>query len=55
MRPPVDIEGALKGIAGTASPLLGVITSFEEQIELHQRILYLLVGLAVRVLSLIRP
>ena len=30
----------------TASPVLGVITSFQEQIEWHLRILSLLVGLA---------
>ena len=53
MRPPVDIEFALKAVVGTASPVLGVITSFQEQIEWHLRILSLLVGLAVGVLSLI--
>ena len=53
MRPPVGIEFALKAVVGTASPVLGVITSFQEQIEWHLRILSLLVGLAVGVLSLI--
>ena len=53
MRPPIDIEFALKGIVGTASPVLGVITSFQEQIEWHLRIASLLVGLLVGVLSLI--
>ena len=53
MRPPVDIEFALKAVVGTASPVLGVITSFQEQIEWHLRILSLLLGLAVGVLSLI--
>lgn len=53
MRPPIDIEFALKAVVGTASPVLGVITSFQEQIEWHLRILSLLVGLAVGVLSLI--
>ena len=53
MRQPIDIEFALKGVVGTASPVLGVITSFQEQIEWHLRILSLLVGLAVGVLSLI--
>ena len=53
MRPPFDIQFALKGIIGTASPVLGVITSFQEQIEWHLRIVSLLVGLAVGVLSLI--
>jgi len=37
----------------TASPVLGLITSFQEQIEWHLRILSLIVGLAVGVLSLI--
>jgi hypothetical protein len=53
MSPPVDIEFALKAVVGTASPVLGVVTSFQEQIEWHLRILSLLVGLAVGVLSLI--
>jgi hypothetical protein len=35
MRPPFDIEFVLKGIVGTASPVLGVVTSFQEQIEWH--------------------
>jgi hypothetical protein len=30
MRPSVDIEFALKAVIGTASPVLGVITSFRE-------------------------
>ena len=53
MRPPFDIEFVLKGIVGTASPVLGVVTSFQEQIEWHLRIASLLVGLLVGVLSLI--
>ena len=53
MRPPLDIEFALKAVVGTASPVLGVITSFQEQIEWHLRIASLLVGLAVGVMSLI--
>ena len=53
MRPPIDIEFALKGIVGTASPVLGIVTSFQEQIEWHLRIASLLVGLLVGVLSLI--
>ena len=53
MRPPIDIEFALKGIIGTAPTVLGVIMSFQEQIEWHLRIASLLVGLAVGVLSLI--
>ena len=53
MRTPIDIEFVFKGIVGTASPVLGVITSFQEQIEWHLRIASLVVGLAVGVLSLI--
>ena len=53
MRAPIDISFAWKGIVGTASPILGVITSFQEQIEWHLRIASLLVGLLVGVLSLI--
>ena len=55
MRPPVDIEFALKAVVGTASPVLGVITSFQEQIESHLRILSLLLDLEGEVLSLIGP
>ena len=53
MRPPFDIEFVIKGIVGTASPALGVITSFQEQIEWHLRIASLIIGLLVGVLSLI--
>ncbi|MCH7228148.1 hypothetical protein [Haloferula sp. A504] len=53
MRPPFDIEFAFKGIIGTASPVIGVITSFQEQIEWHLRIASLVVGLAVGVMSLV--
>lgn len=53
MRAPIDIEFVFKGIIGTASPVLGVITSFQEQIEWHLRIASLVVGLAVGVMSLV--
>ena len=53
MRTPFDIEFFLKAIIGTVSPVLGVLTSFQEQIEWHLRITSLVVGLAVGVLSLI--
>ena len=52
MKPPIDIEFVVKGIVGTASPALGVITSFQEQIEWHLRVASLVVGLAVGLLSL---
>ena len=53
MRAPFDIEFMMKAVVGTASPVLGVITSFQEQVEWHLRIASLLVGLLVGVLSLI--
>jgi hypothetical protein len=40
-------------IIGTASPVLGVVTSSQEQTEWHLRIASLRVGLAVGVLSLV--
>lgn len=53
MRIPIDIDYTLKAIVGIASPVLGVLTSFQEQIEWHLRIASLLVGLAVGVMSLV--
>ena len=53
MRPPIDIEYTAKAIVGIASPVVGVVTSFQEQIEWHLRIASLLVGLAVGILSLV--
>jgi hypothetical protein len=53
MRAPFDIEFMMKAIVGTASPVLGVITSFQEQVEWHLRIASLLVGLLVGLLSVI--
>ena len=38
---------------GIASPVLGVITSFQEQIEWKQRVASLIVGLMVGAMSLI--
>ena len=49
----IDIEYTAKAIVGIASPVLGVVTSFQEQIEWHLRIASLLVGLAVGILSLV--
>jgi hypothetical protein len=49
----IDIEYTAKAVVGIASPVLGVITSFQEQIEWHLRIASLLVGLAVGILSLV--
>ena len=53
MRDPLDISFAMKSIIGTASPVFGVITSLQEQIEWHLRVASLVVGLAVGVLSVI--
>ena len=55
MRSPIeiDLDYVSKAIVGTASPLLGVITSYQEQIEWHLRFASLLVGLLVGILSLI--
>ncbi len=55
MRPPldIDIDYVRNAIIGTASPVLGVITSYQEQIEWHLRAASLLVGLLVGVLSLV--
>lgn len=53
MRAPFDIEFALRGIVGTVSPVLGVVTSFQEQIEWHLRIASLVIGLLVGLLSMV--
>jgi hypothetical protein len=55
MRQPIDIDldYVFKAIVGTASPLLGVITSYQEQIEWHLRAASLLVGLLVGIPSLV--
>ena len=53
MRHPIDIDYVAKAIVGIASPVLGVITSFQQQIEWHLRVASLSVGLAVGVMSLV--
>jgi len=55
MRTPIniDIDYVSKAIVGIASPVVGVITSFQEQIEWHLRVSSLCVGLAVGVMSLV--
>ena len=53
MRSPFDIEFMMKAIVGIASPVLGLVTSFQEQVEWHLRIASRLVGLAVGVMSLV--
>jgi hypothetical protein len=53
MRQPIDIDFVSKAIIGIASPVMGVITSYQEQIEWHLRVASLCVGLAVGILSLV--
>lgn len=53
MRHPIDFDYASKAIVGIASPVMGVITSFQEQIEWHLRVASLAVGLTVGIMSLI--
>ena len=53
MRPPIDIDYTAKAIVGIASPVIGVLTSFQEQVEWHLRIASLVVGLAVGLMSLV--
>jgi hypothetical protein len=49
----IDLDYLFKAIVGIASPVIGVIMSFQEQIEWHLRIASLVVGLAVGVMSLV--
>jgi hypothetical protein len=53
MRTSIDLDYVSKAIVGITSPALGVITSFQEQIEWHLRVASLLVGLAVGLMSLV--
>ena len=55
MRPPpdIDIDYVRNAIIGTASPVLGVITTYQEQIEWHLRAASLVVSLLVGILSLV--
>jgi hypothetical protein len=53
MRQPIDIDYVSKAIIGMASPVLGLVTSYQEQIEWHLRAASLLVGLLVGILSLV--
>jgi hypothetical protein len=55
MRAPIniDIDFITKAIVGVASPLLGVITSLQEQVEWSLRVASLCVGLAVGIMSLV--
>lgn len=53
MRQPIDLDYVCKAFVGIASPLVGVITSLQEQIEWTLRVSSLVVGLAVGVMSLV--
>ena len=53
MRHPIDIDYIFKAIVGIASPVIGVLTSMQEQVEWTLRVASLLVGLIVGVMSLI--
>ena len=44
----------LHGVAGTLAPALGVVTSFQEQLEWGLRMTSLTIGIAVGLLSLFR-
>lgn len=52
MRHPIDLDYVSKAIVGIASPLLGVLTSMQEQVEWTLRIASLCVGLLVGIMSL---
>ena len=53
MHPHLDSDSILTATVGIASPVLGVITSFQEQIEWTLRVASLIVGLMVGAMSLI--
>jgi len=53
MNHPLDIDYVSKAFIGMVSPILGIVTSYQEQIEWHLRIASLLVGLAVGIMSLV--
>jgi hypothetical protein len=53
MRTHFDIDYILKAIVGVASPVIGIITSLQEQVEWTLRVASLLVGLIVGIMSLV--
>ncbi len=53
MRHSFDYDYILKAIVGVASPIIGVITSLQEQIEWSLRVASLAVGLLVGLISLV--
>jgi type III secretory pathway component EscS len=52
--PHSPLERAVDSIVGVITPLLGVITSLQEQIEYSLRVCSLLVGIAVGAVALYR-
>jgi hypothetical protein len=53
MRQSIDFDYLSKAIVGIASPVMGVVTSLQEQVEWTLRVASLLVGLAVGIMSLV--
>ncbi len=53
MRDHLDIDYILKAIVGVASPVIGVSTSPQEQVEWTLRVASLIVGLIVGIMSLV--
>jgi hypothetical protein len=53
MRHQIDIDYIFKAIVGIASPVVGVLTSMQEQVEWTLRVASLVVGLLVGILSLV--
>ena len=53
MRTHLDSDSILTAIVGVASPVIGIITSLQEQVEWTLRVASLLVGLIVGAMSLI--
>ena len=53
MRDHFDIDYILKAIVGVASPVIGVITSMQEQVEWTLRVASLVLGLIVGIMSLV--
>jgi len=53
MRDHLDIDYILKAIVGVASPVIGVITSLQEQVEWTLRVASLIVGLIVGIMSML--
>ena len=53
IRHQIDIDYIFKAIVGIASPVIGVLTSMQEQLEWTLRVASLLVGLIVGIMSLV--